>query len=87
MVLAPCLRPWHDDADGNKLAGRNPTSGTSEKNVHVHKMPWEQGAGSGKYQHLDGKDIKDAPSALNTVVVPNVNLPKVCIAAGLVDGD
>ena len=76
--LSPPVK-GHDSTDGDKLAGRNPTSATSEKNVHVHKMPWEQGAGSGKYQHLEGKDVKDAPSALNTVIVPNVNLPKVWV--------
>lgn len=46
-------------------------------------MPWEQdGAGpDSKYQYHPGGDsskaAKDAPSALNTVIVPNVNLPKV----------
>lgn len=42
--------------------------------------PWETG-GSGKYQYYPGGDRsaqpKDAPSAINTVVVPDVNLPKV----------
>lgn len=42
--------------------------------------PWETG-GTGKYQYYPGGDRsaepKDAPSAVNTVVVPNVNLPKV----------
>lgn len=42
--------------------------------------PWETG-GQGKYQYYPGGDRsaepKDAPSAINTVVVPNVNLPKV----------
>lgn len=42
--------------------------------------PWETG-GQGKYQYYPGGDRsaepKDAPSAVNTVVVPNVNLPKV----------
>lgn len=46
-------------------------------------MPWhEDGAGpDSKYQYHPGGDSskapKDAPSALNTVIVPNVNLPKV----------
>lgn len=42
--------------------------------------PWETG-GTGKYQYYPGGDRsaepKDAPSAVNTVVVPDVNLPKV----------
>ena len=44
-------------------------------------MPWESGSGAGKYQYYPGGDPsaapKDAPSAVNVVVVPNVNLPKV----------
>jgi len=43
-------------------------------------MPWETGS-SGKYQYHPGGDPnvppKDAPSAVNVVVIPNVNLPKV----------
>jgi len=43
-------------------------------------MPWETGS-SGKYQYHPGGDpnapLKDAPSAVNVVVIPNVNLPKV----------
>lgn len=46
-------------------------------------MPWESGATEGKYQYYPGGDSsaapKDAPSAVNVVVVPNVNLPKVRI--------
>lgn len=42
--------------------------------------PWETG-GQGKYQYYPGGDRsaqpKEAPSAVNTVVVPDVNLPKV----------
>ena len=42
-------------------------------------MPWEGGA-QGKYQYHPGGDPrappKDAPSALNAVVIPNVTLPK-----------
>lgn len=46
--------------------------------------PWNTG-GSGKYQYHPGGDPsagrKEAPSALNTVIIPNVTLPKVrCIA-------
>jgi hypothetical protein len=44
-------------------------------------MPWESGSGEGKYQYHPGGDAsaapKDAPSAVNVVIVPNVNLPKV----------
>lgn len=45
-----------------------------------NSMPWETGS-SGKYQYHPGADAnatpKDAPSAVNVVVVPNVNLPQV----------
>ncbi|KAL8393370.1 hypothetical protein RB595_003225 [Gaeumannomyces hyphopodioides] len=61
--------------------GRSPTSSTSEKTVPMAGMPWETGSESGKYRYHPGGDSsaapKDAPSAVNVVVVPNVNLPKV----------
>ncbi|KAL8366907.1 hypothetical protein RB595_003225 [Gaeumannomyces hyphopodioides] len=60
--------------------GRSPTSSTSEKTVPMAGMPWETGSESGKYRYHPGGDSsaapKDAPSAVNVVVVPNVNLPK-----------
>jgi hypothetical protein len=65
--------------------GRSPTSSTSETTVGMAKeaMPWESGATEGKYRYHPGGDAtlapKDAPSALNVVIVPNVNLPKVRI--------
>jgi hypothetical protein len=44
-------------------------------------MPWETGATEGKYRYHPGGDgsaaPKDAPSAINVTVVPDVNLPKV----------
>jgi hypothetical protein len=44
-------------------------------------MPWETGASEGKYRYHPGGNQanapKDAPSAVNVVVVPDVNLPKV----------
>lgn len=44
-------------------------------------MPWETGSADGKYQYYPGGDksaqVKDAPSAVNVVVIPDVNLPKV----------
>lgn len=47
--------------------------------------PWETGSGEGKYQYYPGGDRsaepKDAPSAINVVVVPDVNLPKVRFSA------
>lgn len=64
------------------VIARNPTSSSSESSVLKAKdsEPWKTG-GTGKYQYHPGGDLsapkKDAPSALNTVVVPNVNLPKV----------
>jgi hypothetical protein len=46
-------------------------------------MPWQTDKQQGdfKYQYHPGGDTskapKEAPSALNVVIVPNVNLPKV----------
>ena len=44
-----------------------------------NSAPWQSGT-SGKYQYHPGGDrtkaLKDAPSALHSVVIPNVNLPK-----------
>lgn len=52
-------------------------------------MPWETGSESGKYQYHPGGDPanapKDAPSAVNVVVVPDVDLPKVGLAAASAD--
>lgn len=62
--------------------GRSPTKSTSENEVAMSKnsMPWESGSTHGKYQYHPGGDTsaapKDAPSAVNVVVVPNVSLPK-----------
>ncbi|KAK3363618.1 hypothetical protein B0T25DRAFT_596942 [Lasiosphaeria hispida] len=62
--------------------GRSPTGSTSEAHVAIAKnsMPWETESGEGKYQYHPGGDAnaapKDAPSAVNVVVVPNVSLPK-----------
>ncbi|KAL2263639.1 hypothetical protein VTK26DRAFT_5902 [Humicola hyalothermophila] len=62
--------------------GGNPTKSTSENAVPIanHSMPWETGSAEGKYQYHPGGDAsaapKDAPSAVNVVVVPDVNLPK-----------
>ncbi|KAF1980909.1 hypothetical protein K402DRAFT_467921 [Aulographum hederae CBS 113979] len=59
----------------------NPTSSSSEKSVSkIHgSEPWNSG-GEGKYQyHPHGdttKEKKDAPSALNVTIIPDVNLPK-----------
>lgn len=70
--------------------GRKPTSASSEADVSVanSSMPWEvdhedhqDESKHFKYQyHPQGdrsKAPKNAPSALNTVIVPNVTLPKV----------
>ncbi|KAI8632676.1 hypothetical protein F5Y19DRAFT_471846 [Xylariaceae sp. FL1651] len=62
--------------------GRSPTSSTSESSVGMASsgMPWETGATEGKYRYHPGGDRsaepKDAPSAINVVVIPDVNLPK-----------
>lgn len=63
-------------------AARSPTSATSEKEVSKvpGSEPWKT-SGEAKYQYYPGGDStqapRDAPSALNTVIIPNVNLPKV----------
>ncbi|KAI1437825.1 hypothetical protein GGR50DRAFT_607129 [Xylaria sp. CBS 124048] len=61
--------------------GRSPTSTTSEEDtVRKSGMPWETGAAEGKYRYYPGgnenAEPKDAPSAVNVVVIPNVTLPK-----------
>lgn len=44
-------------------------------------MPWETESAEGKYRYHPQGDTssapKDAPSAVNVVIVPDVNLPKV----------
>ena len=56
-------------------------------------MPWQVDSVKGKnpdehfkYQYHPGGDKskapKDAPSALHSVIVPNVNLPKVIVISG-----
>ncbi|MCJ1337671.1 hypothetical protein MMC09_002954 [Bachmanniomyces sp. S44760] len=69
--------------------GRKPTSSSSEAPVSMAEgtMPWQVSSAKGdgadehfKYQYHPGGDRskapKDAPSALHSVIVPNVNLPK-----------
>ncbi|MCJ1259736.1 hypothetical protein MMC24_007575 [Lignoscripta atroalba] len=69
--------------------GRKPTSSSSEAPVSMAEgtMPWQVSSAKGedagehfKYQYHPGgdrsKSPKDAPSALHSVIVPNVNLPK-----------
>ncbi|KAJ5885002.1 hypothetical protein N7495_009512 [Penicillium taxi] len=64
--------------------GSKPTSVTSESNVRIAEsaMPWNSESEDGKvykYQyHPNGdlsKPLQAAPSAMNTVIVPNVTLP------------
>lgn len=63
--------------------GRSPTKATDETHVEIAKsgMPWESEGGEGKYSYHPGGNTsnapKDAPSAVNVVIVPNVTLPKV----------
>ncbi|GME65422.1 hypothetical protein GTA08_BOTSDO02131 [Neofusicoccum parvum] len=76
---------WTVMAGAFGLAGwyfsRSPTSATSEKEVSKvpGSEPWKT-SGEAKYQYYPGGDStqapRDAPSALNTVIIPNVNLPK-----------
>ncbi|KAL5611448.1 hypothetical protein BROUX41_000942 [Berkeleyomyces rouxiae] len=58
--------------------GANPTHANSETSVAVASQAWENN-GAGKYQYYPGGDTnkapKDAPSALNVVVVPAMTLP------------
>lgn len=74
MTGAFALAGWH--------FSRNPTSSSSENPVArvEHSEPWKTG-GHARYQYHPGGDPsrgkKDAPSALNEVIIPNVNLPKV----------
>ncbi|EEH34864.1 hypothetical protein PAAG_05911 [Paracoccidioides lutzii Pb01] len=65
--------------------GSSPTTSTSESNIRIGEgtMPWEQDDESKtnfKYQYHPygdvSKPLKNAPSALNEVVIPNVTLPK-----------
>lgn len=70
-------------------AGRKPTSSSSEAPVSMAEgtMPWQTSSEKGdkdqhfKYQYHPGGDPKkapkNAPSALNSVIIPNVTLPKV----------
>ncbi|KAI5357566.1 Putative uncharacterized protein C3H7.08c [Septoria linicola] len=73
MTGAFGLAGWH--------FSRNPTSSSSENPVAQveHSEPWKTG-GEARYQYHPGGDPsrgkKDAPSALNEVIIPNVNLPK-----------
>ncbi len=69
--------------------GRKPTAASSEASVSMAEgtMPWQTMSKSDeanpnfKYQYHPGGDKskapKDAPSALHSVIVPNVTLPKV----------
>lgn len=67
--------------------GRKPTAATSESSVSMAEgtMPWQTGdKGDGedfKYMYHPRGDKsqapKNAPSALNVVIVPNVTLPEV----------
>ena len=74
MTGAFSLAGWH--------FSRNPTSSSSENKVmQAHNSePWKTGGDAAYQYHPHGdpsKGKKDAPSALNEVIIPNVNLPKV----------
>ncbi|CAG8207522.1 hypothetical protein PENPOL_c002G09666 [Penicillium polonicum] len=65
--------------------GRKPTSVNSESNVRIGEsaMPWHGESEDGKvykYQYHPHGDksqpLRAAPSAMNTVIVPNVTLPE-----------
>jgi hypothetical protein len=84
---AACRSPMTTLTNASPPAGRSPTTSTSESSVPLasKSMPWETNATQGKYQYYPGGDSsaapKDAPSAINTVVVPDVELPKVRASA------
>jgi hypothetical protein len=69
---------------------RSPTSASSERTIAKadDSEPWKADGGSGPYQYHPGGDTsikKDAPSALNVVVIPNVTLPKVWLLTLAID--
>ena len=75
--------------------GRKPTSSTSEAHVSIAKdsKPWQTASeakpeGDFKYKYYPGGNpanpAKEAPSAMHSVVIPNLNLPKVCLENSLV---
>lgn len=70
----------------NRYFGRKPTSVNSESNVRIGQsaMPWHAAEEDGKiykYQYHPHGDtsqpLRNAPSAMNTVIVPKVTLPEV----------
>lgn len=68
------LAGWHFSS--------NPTSSSSENKIGKADgtEPWKTGGNAAYQYHPHGdtsKPRKDAPSALNEVIIPNVNLPKV----------
>ena len=71
------LAGWHFSS--------NPTSSSSENKIGKADgtEPWKTGRDAAYQYHPHGdpsKPRKDAPSALNEVIIPNVNLPKVSLA-------
>jgi hypothetical protein len=70
------LAGWHFSS--------NPTSSSSENKIGKadDTEPWKTGRDAAYQYHPHGdtsKPRKDAPSALNEVIIPNVNLPKVSL--------
>jgi hypothetical protein len=73
------LAGWHFSS--------NPTSSSSENKIGKADgtEPWKTGRDAAYQYHPHGdpsKPRKDAPSALNEVIIPNVNLPKVSLSGG-----
>ena len=73
------LAGWHFSS--------NPTSSSSENKIGKadNTEPWKTGRDAAYQYHPHGdpsKPRKDAPSALNEVIIPNVNLPKVSLSGG-----
>ena len=74
------LAGWHFSS--------NPTSASSENKIGKADgtEPWKTGRDAAYQYHPHGdpsKPRKDAPSALNEVIIPNVNLPKVSLSGGI----
>lgn len=71
----------------NSVPGRNPTSATSETLVDVKNMGWHgDSPNNSKFSYIEDGKAKDAPSALHSVIIPNVNLPKVRVGRSGVEG-
>lgn len=78
---------WNVWADLLLPSAGNPTKATDARSVPAvpNSEPWNGEGSTGKYKYYpQGNPMhppKEAPSALNQVIIPNVNLPKVSICS------